>query len=430
MAKTLNVAVIGVGFMGKVHSGGYNDANEFFGNPSAARYKLLIACGVEGEDVAGFAQRFGFAETSMDWRKVVNDPRVDIVDICAPNHMHEEIAAAAAKAGKRVFVEKPLGVDLAAAQRINAAVSSGGQRSLVGLCYRGFSAVQEARARIAGGAHLAFNAGSHCFVVTDYGKGISGRIYEGATVFDQDWGIDPSATNFRFFAHMAGEAGVIGDLGEHEFDGQIFVLGMYPTHVSAITQVVIAERPDPTWVRPAGDEKAKAPMISTGGAIDAYRATLLYPGGVVMTAGATRFRRGCKARFNLEAYAHDASVRWELEAGNHLRLYVHKLRLPGSDEAVSIPSTARGWTDAQCTNGEHAAIGAYTVPGLENAYRDALAGLLAHYAHAEGGLIPWDICHFANVEHAARLACITEAVLQSGKRHGETVEIKYCTMPA
>ena len=428
--RTLKVGQVGIGFMGRVHAGSYNDANEFYGNSRTPTYNLHTVCSSSGNGLSEFAGLFGFDKTTRNWQDIINDPEIDIVDICATNHMHEEIAVAAAAAGKRVFIEKPLGKDVASARRINTAVTSGGQRSLVGLCYRGISAVQEMRASIFGGAHFAFNQGTRMFTYTDYGKGLAGRIHEGCSIFDQDWGIDPLTTNFRFFEKFVGKGGIVGDLGEHELDGQVFTLGQFPTHVSANTFVVHDQRPDPTWVKPSDDPEAKAPLISTGGAIDSYRATLIYPGGINSTAGSTRFRRGRKADYRLGWYGEDCSKTWGLETGNYLQSYLHALRVPGSNTRTPIPSGQRGWTNVQCTNGEHAGIGAFTVSGLENAYRDSFTVLFAQYAHAEAGLIPWDQCHFATVEHATKIACINDAIVRSGDLKGQQVAIDYTTTSA
>ncbi|HSJ47067.1 MAG TPA: Gfo/Idh/MocA family oxidoreductase [Euzebyales bacterium] len=72
---------------------------------------------------AAAERRFGFERSTSDWRDVVADPSVDVVNIAAPNALHREICVAALEAGKHVFCEKPVGrfprdtIDIAAAAR-------------------------------------------------------------------------------------------------------------------------------------------------------------------------------------------------------------------------------------------------------------------------------------------------------------------------
>ena len=73
---------------------------------------------VNDELAAKAAARFGFETTTGDWRKMINDPKVDVVDITSPNHLHCEMALAAIEAGKHVYCEKPLAVTLEEAERM------------------------------------------------------------------------------------------------------------------------------------------------------------------------------------------------------------------------------------------------------------------------------------------------------------------------
>src|ERR1700730_15054907 len=101
--------MVGYKFMGKAHSNTYGQINQFF--DLALRPRLKTICGREKVKVEKMAQRWGWENAVDDWRRIVDDPEIKIVDICSPNNTHREIALAAFEAGKIVACEKPLAMD-------------------------------------------------------------------------------------------------------------------------------------------------------------------------------------------------------------------------------------------------------------------------------------------------------------------------------
>jgi predicted dehydrogenase len=129
MAKELRVAMIGYGFMGRAHSNAYKRLNDFF--PVEHRLVLQAACARNEEKVKAFAAQWGYGRVETDWRKVVEAADVDAIDICTPNDSHQEIAIAAAKAGKIILCEKPLARTVAEAEPMVAAVETSGVPNMV-----------------------------------------------------------------------------------------------------------------------------------------------------------------------------------------------------------------------------------------------------------------------------------------------------------
>src|SRR3954454_13990720 len=105
--KTLNIGMVGYGFMGRTHSNAFLSVNNFFDLPY--RPVLKTICARNADRVRAFAENWGYASIETDWRALVNSPGIDLIDIASPNDTHAEIAIAAAKAGKMVMCEKPLG---------------------------------------------------------------------------------------------------------------------------------------------------------------------------------------------------------------------------------------------------------------------------------------------------------------------------------
>src|SRR5207237_1228146 len=118
--KTLNIGMVGYGFMGRTHSNAFLKVNNFFDIPY--RPVLRTVCARNPERARAFAENWGYSSVQTDWRALVNSPDIDLIDIASPNDTHAGIAIAAAKAGKMVMCEKPLGRNSAEAESMVRAV--------------------------------------------------------------------------------------------------------------------------------------------------------------------------------------------------------------------------------------------------------------------------------------------------------------------
>jgi predicted dehydrogenase len=103
--RTLAVGLIGYKFMGKAHSNAWRQAPHFFDLPASLRLQTI--CGRNAAALKTASPKLGWEKAETDWRCVIDDPKIDIVDICTPNDSHCEIAIAAARAGKAILCEKP-----------------------------------------------------------------------------------------------------------------------------------------------------------------------------------------------------------------------------------------------------------------------------------------------------------------------------------
>src|SRR5215471_2743155 len=137
--KKLNIGMVGYGFMGRTHSNAFRQANHFFDLPYEP--VLKIVCARNQARVQSFASQWGYESVVGDWRKLVESPEIDLIDIASPNDTHTEIAIAAAKAGKMVLCEKPLGRNAAEAEAMVEAVESAGVANSVWYNYRRVPAV-------------------------------------------------------------------------------------------------------------------------------------------------------------------------------------------------------------------------------------------------------------------------------------------------
>ena len=132
--KTLNIGLVGYGFMGRTHSNAFLQAPRFFDVPYQPVLKAV--CARNAERAKGFAENWGYQSIETDWRALIERKDIDLIDIASPNDTHAEIAIAAAKAGKMVLCEKPLGRTAAEGKAMVDAIEAANVPNMVWYNYR------------------------------------------------------------------------------------------------------------------------------------------------------------------------------------------------------------------------------------------------------------------------------------------------------
>src|SRR5205085_11870360 len=141
--KKLNIGMVGYGFMGRTHSNAFHSVNNFFDIPYQPVLKAV--CARNADRARSFAAKWGYESVETHWRRLVESPDIDLIDIASPNDTHAEIAIAAARAGKMVMCEKPLGRNAAESEAMVKAVESAGVRNMVWYNYRRVPAITLAK---------------------------------------------------------------------------------------------------------------------------------------------------------------------------------------------------------------------------------------------------------------------------------------------
>lgn len=218
----IGVGVIGVGYMGKAYSIAFNAVNATF--PLTANARLEMLATMEHEDAEGRARSWGYKRATRNWRELIEDPAVDVVAVCTPTFMHQEMAMAAIRAGKHVICEKPIALDAASARVMADAAEAAGVVNLVGYNYARNPAAQLARQMIQAG---------------ELGDIVS---FRGTHV--EDFLADPQAgISWRQQKDFSSRAGALGDLASHIVNLAHYLCGPI-SRVVGDRQVVHAQRPD------------------------------------------------------------------------------------------------------------------------------------------------------------------------------------------
>ena len=299
--RTLNVGLIGGGFMGKAHALAYAAMPMFFWPPPAVPRRYVVA-EASDELAAEAAARFGFDSYVTDWRQIVEDPQVDIVDVAVPNDLHEEISVAAAAAGKHVMCEKPIARTGAEGQAMVDAVERAGVVNMVAFNYRRTPAVVLANE------------------ILESGK--LGRILNFRGTYLQDWSADPeSALSWRFQKSVAG-SGAVGDIGSHVLDIARYLLGEVAA-VNATVHTYVSERPEQTGLRDALGTGARQTNVRRApvDVDDEFMALLRFADGAVGSIEATRNGYGRNNFLTFEVHAERGSVAFNYERRDELQLF-------------------------------------------------------------------------------------------------------------
>jgi predicted dehydrogenase len=145
----IGIGIIGGGYMGKAHAVAMSAVGAVFGTALRPRLELVTAS--TDASAAGYAEAYGFARSTGDWRALVDDPKVQAVIVASPPETHLEITRAVAKAGKALFCEKPLGASLDDARAMVDVVETAGIVNMIGFNYIRTPASRYARQLIADG---------------------------------------------------------------------------------------------------------------------------------------------------------------------------------------------------------------------------------------------------------------------------------------
>ncbi|MFE7171729.1 Gfo/Idh/MocA family protein [Streptomyces sp. NPDC057616] len=295
MVDSLGVAVIGFGWMGRVHTQAYARVLHHYPQLGLRPRLVTVAEEVPGRAEEAAAQ-FGFASTTRDWREVAGDPRVQAVSITAPNFLHREIGVAMAEAGKHIWIEKPVGLTTADAQAVADAVARAGVQGAVGFNYRNAPAVETARALIAAGE--------------------IGRVTHVRVRLFSDYAAHPEGALTWRYEKKRGGSGVLGDLASHGADLARFLLGDIAS-LTADTAVFIPERARPTGAT-AGHTRAAGGALGPVENEDYVNCLLRFASGARGVLEACRVSVGEQNNYGFEVHGTEGAVFWDFRRMNEL----------------------------------------------------------------------------------------------------------------
>jgi predicted dehydrogenase len=381
-APEIGVGMLGYAFMGRAHSNAMLKL-PYMMYPPPAIPRLVALCGRNEEAVARVAARFGYQGYYTDWRKMMEDDRVQLFDNGGPNDVHLEPCVAAAEAGMHILCEKPLARTAEEAKAMLDTVEKAGVKGMVAFNYRFVPAVRQARDLIAGGA--------------------LGRVYHFRATYLQDWLMPQFNTprRWRMDKSVAG-TGAIGDLASHIIDLGHYLLGSRIKSVCALTKTFIEERP-----MPDGNGMGKVDVD------DAFAAVIEFESGAIGTLEGSRLAGGRKNYNALEINGERGSIHWNLERMNELGVYW----------AEEEPRETRGFHNSLVTEKYHPWIENWWPPGhiigWEHTFVHEITHLLDCIVNGKE-VGP----HGATFEDGYNACVVADAIVESASS-GQQVDCKY-----
>ena len=297
--KDIRIGLIGTGGMGKAHATAFKNVPLVFGN-EPGRPILEIVADIDAKALEKWAGDFGFPRWTINWYEIVEDPRVEVVDITTPNALHAEMVIAAARGGKHIYCEKPLATTSVDAARIVSAVENSGVISIVGFNYLKNPAQAFAKQLIESGE--------------------LGEITLFRGIFDQDFLANPDVPfSWRLDRAQAG-TGALSDLGSHTIAFAQFLVGDI-VDVCGLNATRIRER-----AIPAGGSGYAASAL-TGAEMrvveneDITEFLIHFENGAIGTIGTSRIGMGRKLGLGYEIQGTKGSLYYDQERMNEIQLY-------------------------------------------------------------------------------------------------------------
>jgi len=362
-AAEIGVGMLGYAFMGKAHANGYKKLS-YMAWPPPLQPHLVSIAGRDEAAVAEAATRYGFDRYVTDWRDLIADPDVELLDNNGPNNLHAEPTIAAAEAGKHVFCEKPLGRTAAESYEMWQRVAATGVQHMTAFNYRFVPAVRLAREMLEAGE--------------------LGDVLHFRGRYLQEWGTT-TADAWRFHEGEAG-SGALGDLGAHVIDLARCLVGEIATVSASVATFMEGREVD-----------------------DAFEAVVEFEGRSLGTIEASRFAAGRKNAFSWEINGTKGSLAFDLERLNELQ---HSDGTKGF-RTILVTEADHPFWQWWWPHGH--------IIGWEHTFVHEIQHLLAAIA-GEGTVAP----HGATFEDGYRAAEVCDAVLRSAES-GQREAISYRT---
>lgn len=290
--RKIKTAVIGAGFMGRVHT----EAIRRLGNVEVA-----AVAAISEQEAKTFGQSMGIERTTADYRELLADPAIDAVHICTPNALHYPVAKAAIEAGKHPLCEKPLTLSAAEAQELVDLAAKAKVANCVNHNLRYYPVVQHMRRMIENGE--------------------LGEILIAQGTYSQDWLLFDTDYNWRIESKDNGPLRVMGDVGSHWMDLVQHLTGLRITSLCADVATFHQTRKKPKVAIETFAGKTLSPEDYDEIPIDTedFGAVLFRLRGRARGAfTVSQMSAGCKNRFQMEIFGTKGGVIWNQERPDEL----------------------------------------------------------------------------------------------------------------
>ena len=371
--RDVRIGLIGFGSMGKVHSYCVDNLKYFFGDVPFSAH-IVGVCTTSEEKSRAVADTYGFDVGTADEDALINDPSINVIDVCTPNIYHYGTVKKALLAGKHVYCEKPLCVTYAQAKDLSSIAKSSGLICNMVFNNRFIAPIIRAKQLIDGGSLgriLSFSC--------EY-------LHNSCTFPDRPAG-------WKQTSDVCG-GGVLFDLGSHAIDLVYHLCGEFKS-VSGTSHIAY-----PTRLGIDGKEWHTD-------ADEAFYITATLACGAVGTISVSKLATGSNDDLNLCIYGEKGAIRFSLMQPNFLYFY-----------DATAPSTPiggnAGYTAIEC-------VGRYPAPAVFPAPKAPSSWIRAHMQSMYEFLssVSTGIQHSPDLSDGAYVQAVMEAAYTSARSNSE-----------
>ena len=293
---SINIGLAGYGMIGRVHGMNYGEL-PFLYPGALPRPVLHTVCTSSAETAKAAAAEGGFAESTARIDALVSSDRIDVIDVCLPNHLHKPVILEALRAGKSVYCEKPLAGTIEDAREIAAAANAAGAHFGMVFQYRFIPAIMKAKE------------------ILDAGR--IGRVFTWRAEYLHSGYQNPGRPMSWRMQKESGGSGALGDLGSHIIDLVRHLLGEFQS-VQGQMETFIDRRP----LSRDSDEYGRVTVDDAAW----FRARMA--DGSVGTVEASRFATGTMDDLRISIYGEKGALKFDLMDPSFL-YYFDEAKAPG-----------------------------------------------------------------------------------------------------
>ena len=379
MEKQLKIGLLGFGAMGKVHSYCIDNLKYYYTHTDFDA-KIHGVCTTSKEKSLAIAEKYGFAVATDCEDDLINDPEIDVIDICTPNIYHYETLKKAIAAGKHVYCEKPLCVTAAEAYEIAELARNSGLICNIVFNNRFIAPIMRAKQLV--------------------DEGRLGRILSFSAEYLHNSCTDiQRPAGWKQNSDICG-GGVLFDLGSHAIDLIYLLCGEF-SQVSGTAQIAYPVR--------AGSDGA----LWQTNADEAFYLTARLRSGAVGTVTVSKLINGANDDLSLSIYGEKGSLKFSLMQPNFLYFY----------DATQKPTElggSTGYTAIECVGRYPSPGGTFPAPKAPSSWiRGHVESMYAFLCSANSG-----ISHAPSFDDAAHIQAVMEAAYTSAASNGAFVEVK------
>ena len=311
--KEYRAGILGYGFMGKAHAYSYQ-VMQFYYDDLPFKVKLEAVCTRDAQKGKALCERYGFAYSAQNEDDIINDPGIDIINICTPNHMHKNAIIKGIRAGKHIYCEKPMVLSYDEAKEVEAVIAETGYDKTAQLVFHNRYFPTSMRAK-----ELIDN-------------GDIGRVYSFRAAYLHPGSAERNRpATWRFLPELTG-MGTLFDTGSHVLDLIMCMLGREYASVSAASQILHPQRPSP-------DGKSMVDITVD----DATYLIMKMKNGATGTIECSKIATGSGDELRFEIHGEKGALAYNSMSPNYLRFY----DATGPDSTKSLGAN-RGWKKIDC----------------------------------------------------------------------------------